>query len=101
MEARSPSGIRGLRLAGGFSPPWPMRWRVATHATGSSACARRGPWQGLSFLLESDAMAYKRILVPVDGSPTSGLGLREAITFSKAQKARLQLVHVVDVSITA
>ncbi len=42
-------------------------------------------------------MAYKRILVPVDGSPTSGLGLREAIAFAKAQKARLQLVHVVDV----
>jgi len=42
-------------------------------------------------------MAYKRILVPVDGSPTSGLGLREAIDFAKAQKARLQLVHVVDV----
>jgi nucleotide-binding universal stress UspA family protein len=42
-------------------------------------------------------MAYKRILVPIDGSPTSGLGLREAIRFAKAQKARLQLVHVVDV----
>ena len=42
-------------------------------------------------------MAYKRIPVPVDGSPTSGLGLREAIAFAKAQKARLQLVHVVDV----
>src|SRR6267142_7290901 len=42
-------------------------------------------------------MAYKRILVPVDGSPTSDLGLREAIDFAKAQKARLQLVHVVDV----
>jgi nucleotide-binding universal stress UspA family protein len=42
-------------------------------------------------------MAYKRILVPVDGSPTSGLGLREAIDLAKAQKARLQLVHVVDV----
>src|SRR5216683_7690029 len=74
-----------------------MRWRVATHATGSSACARRGPWPGLFFSLESDAMAYKRILVPVDGSPTSRLGLREAIAFAKAQKARLQLVHVVDV----
>jgi nucleotide-binding universal stress UspA family protein len=36
-------------------------------------------------------MAYKRILVPVDGSPTSGLGLREAIDFAKARKARLQL----------
>src|SRR5229473_3566236 len=42
-------------------------------------------------------MAYKRILVPVDGSPTSSLGLREAIGFARAQKARLQLVHVVDV----
>jgi nucleotide-binding universal stress UspA family protein len=42
-------------------------------------------------------MAYKRILVPIDGSPTSGRGLREAIGFAKAQKARLQLVHVVDV----
>jgi nucleotide-binding universal stress UspA family protein len=42
-------------------------------------------------------MAYKRILVPVDGSPTSGLGLREAIAFSKTQRARLQLVHVVDI----
>ena len=42
-------------------------------------------------------MAYKRILVPVDGSPTSARGLREAIGFAKAQKARLQLVHVVDV----
>ena len=41
-------------------------------------------------------MAYKRILVPIDGSPTSSRGLREAIGFAKAQKARLQLVHVVD-----
>src|SRR6266513_2347278 len=97
MEARSPSGIRGRQPAGGFSPRSPMRWRVATHATGSSACAPRGPWPGLFYSLESDAMAYKRILVPVDGSPTSGLGLREAIAFAKAQKARLQLVHVVDV----
>ena len=40
-------------------------------------------------------MAYKRILVPVDGSPTSGLCLREAIAFAKAQKARLALVHVI------
>jgi len=42
-------------------------------------------------------MAYKRILVPVDGSLTANRGLREAIGFAKAQKARLQLVHVVDV----
>jgi nucleotide-binding universal stress UspA family protein len=42
-------------------------------------------------------MAYKRILVPVDGSPTSALGLAEAIGFAKAHKARLVLVHVVDI----
>jgi len=42
-------------------------------------------------------MAYKRILVPIDGTPTSNRGLREAVGFAKAQKARLQLVHVVDV----
>jgi nucleotide-binding universal stress UspA family protein len=41
-------------------------------------------------------VTYKRILVPVDGSPTSNLGLREAIRLAKGQKASLQLVHVVD-----
>ena len=42
-------------------------------------------------------MSYRRILVPVDGSPTANLGLREAIALAKSQKARLQLVHVVDI----
>lgn len=41
-------------------------------------------------------MAYRRILVPVDGSPTSNAGLREAIDLAKGQGASLQLVHVVD-----
>jgi nucleotide-binding universal stress UspA family protein len=41
-------------------------------------------------------MTYKRILVPVDGSQTSTLGLREAIRLAKGQRASLQLVHVVD-----
>jgi nucleotide-binding universal stress UspA family protein len=41
-------------------------------------------------------VTYKRILVPVDGSRTSNLGLREAIRLAKGQKASLQLVHVVD-----
>lgn len=41
-------------------------------------------------------MKYKRILVPVDGSSTARLGLNEAIRLAKDQKARLQLVHVVD-----
>lgn len=41
-------------------------------------------------------MTYKRILVPVDGSRTSQLGLKEAIGLAKAQRATLMLVHVVD-----
>ena len=41
-------------------------------------------------------MAYKRILVPVDGSQTSNAGLREAIGLAKEAGARLQLVHIVD-----
>jgi len=41
-------------------------------------------------------MTYRRILVPVDGSRASNLGLREAIRLAKGQRARLQLVHVAD-----
>ena len=41
-------------------------------------------------------MAYRKILVPVDGSPTSNAGLREALDIAKGQGASLQLVHVVD-----
>ena len=45
-------------------------------------------------------MAYKRILVPVDGSPTSAKGLKEAIKLATAAKgrahARLRLLHVVE-----
>jgi nucleotide-binding universal stress UspA family protein len=39
---------------------------------------------------------YKRILVPVDGSDTSTLGLAEAIKLSSDQGAKLRLIHVVD-----
>ncbi len=42
------------------------------------------------------AATYKRILVAVDGSLASNLGLREAIRLAKGQGARLQLVHMVD-----
>lgn len=38
---------------------------------------------------------YKRILVPIDGSQTSTLGLNEAIKLSKDQKAKLRLIYVV------
>ncbi len=39
---------------------------------------------------------YKKILVPIDGSSTSNLGIREALKLAKDQGARLRLVHVVD-----
>jgi len=39
---------------------------------------------------------FKRILVPVDGSATSMLGLKQAIKLSAFEGARLRLVNVVD-----
>jgi nucleotide-binding universal stress UspA family protein len=39
---------------------------------------------------------YERILVPVDGSPTSTQGLDEAIKLAKLTGASLRLVHVVN-----
>jgi len=39
---------------------------------------------------------YQRILVPVDGSPTSSRGLDEAIAVGRIMGARLRLLHVVD-----
>jgi nucleotide-binding universal stress UspA family protein len=39
---------------------------------------------------------YKRILVPLDGSPTSRLGLEHAIGLAQALRARLRLINVVD-----
>jgi len=39
---------------------------------------------------------YQRILVPIDGSPASNLGLNEAIKLAKDQGAKLRLFHLVD-----
>jgi nucleotide-binding universal stress UspA family protein len=39
---------------------------------------------------------FRRILVPIDGSPPSKRGLEEAIALAKDQAARLCLLHVVD-----
>jgi nucleotide-binding universal stress UspA family protein len=39
---------------------------------------------------------YKRILVPIDGSPTSELGLAEAAKLAKNRGTALCLLHVVD-----
>jgi len=41
-------------------------------------------------------MAYKRILVPVDGSAVSANGLREALKFARRGRAKLRLLHVVE-----
>src|SRR5271165_5828818 len=56
MEVRSPSGTLGPQPADGFSPPWPTRWRVATHGMDSSACVRQEPWQALFSSRGSDEM---------------------------------------------
>ena len=39
---------------------------------------------------------YKRILVPIDGSATSDLGLHEALRLAQFHAARLRLLHVAD-----
>ncbi len=39
---------------------------------------------------------YQRILVPVDGSATSGFGLQEALRLAALTGGRLRLVHVID-----
>jgi len=39
---------------------------------------------------------YQRILVPVDGSPTSTRGVDEAISMAKLTGATVHLVHVLD-----
>src|SRR6476660_4309043 len=44
---------------------------------------------------------YRRILVPVDGSAASLVGLRHAIGLAKDQRARLRVLNVVDDGIFA
>jgi nucleotide-binding universal stress UspA family protein len=39
---------------------------------------------------------YERILVPIDGSPTSNQGLDEALKLARLTGARLRLVHVIN-----
>jgi nucleotide-binding universal stress UspA family protein len=39
---------------------------------------------------------FKNILVPVDGSPSAALGLKQAIRLAKEQRATLTILHVVD-----
>ena len=39
---------------------------------------------------------YKKILCPVDGSPTSNNGMMEAVHLAKDQHAKLRFLHVID-----
>lgn len=39
---------------------------------------------------------YQRILIPVDGSPTSDRALQEALGLARQQNVQLELVHVVE-----
>jgi nucleotide-binding universal stress UspA family protein len=41
---------------------------------------------------------YKRLLVPIDGSDTANLALREAVALAKAHDSTLRLFHVVDLT---
>ena len=41
-------------------------------------------------------MAYKRILVPVDGDATSNAGLDEALKLARSDGAKIRLLHVID-----
>jgi nucleotide-binding universal stress UspA family protein len=42
---------------------------------------------------------YRRILVPVDGSDASMIGLRQALALAKDQNARVRILNVVDESV--
>lgn len=39
---------------------------------------------------------YQKILVPIDGSPTSHYGLAEAVRLAKALRSQIRLVHIVN-----
>ncbi|HEX2650156.1 MAG TPA: universal stress protein [Burkholderiales bacterium] len=41
-------------------------------------------------------MSYKRILVPVDGSSVSNLGLKQAMKMARGGRAKVRLLHVVE-----
>jgi nucleotide-binding universal stress UspA family protein len=41
-------------------------------------------------------MSYRRILVPVDGSPTAAKGMKAAIKLARENRGKLLLLHVVE-----
>ena len=44
---------------------------------------------------------YRRILVPVDGSGTSTLGLKQALGLARDQRARVRVLNVIDERVIA
>jgi nucleotide-binding universal stress UspA family protein len=44
---------------------------------------------------------YRTILVPIDGSKASMIGLKHAIALAREQQARLRLLHVIDEAMLA
>jgi nucleotide-binding universal stress UspA family protein len=44
---------------------------------------------------------YKKILVPIDGSPTANRGLQEALRLARHHAAKLRLLHIADVLVMA
>src|SRR4051794_34680829 len=72
-----------------------MRGRPCPRLRHINGRRRDDPIQVASPLPKGRAM-YQRILVPVDGSPTSRRGLEEAIHLAQLTKGRLRLIHVVD-----
>ncbi len=55
-----------------------------------------GRWGRSRRTAHKEPIMYQRILVPVDGSPTSERGVREAIKLARAQESRLLFLHVLD-----
>jgi nucleotide-binding universal stress UspA family protein len=63
----------------------------------NTICCRLGRYKtSLAAKIGQEPIMYGKILVPVDGSETSILGLNEAIKIAKAQGSQLRLVHIVN-----
>src|SRR6185436_873438 len=62
----------------------------------TSIALRRAPIASMHSSSLPEKTMYRRILVPVDGSAISMLGLRHAIGLAKSQRARLRVLNVLD-----
>jgi nucleotide-binding universal stress UspA family protein len=71
----------------------PAAYRSTVDADQPQRLRARRHWR--HFLPDEDTM-YQRILVPIDGSPTSDLGLDEAIALARLTGGSIRLLHVLD-----